>query len=34
MATIHAHLVLGPELAGTRMTPREFDAVEDYDEEV
>ncbi len=25
-------LVLGPELAGTLMTPREFDAVEEYDE--
>src|SRR4051794_37788192 len=27
-----ANVVLGPELAGTLMTPEEFDAVEEYDE--
>lgn len=32
MSTIQEHLVLGPELAGTLMTPEEFDAVEDCDE--
>jgi Uma2 family endonuclease len=30
---VETPLVLGPELAGTLMTPREFDAVEDCDEE-
>jgi Uma2 family endonuclease len=29
---LEADLVLGPELAGTLMTPDEFDAVEEYDE--
>jgi Uma2 family endonuclease len=29
---LEADLVLGPELAGTLMTPEEFDAVEEYDE--
>jgi Uma2 family endonuclease len=32
MSTIHDDLVLGPELAGTLMTPEEFDAAEDWDE--
>jgi Uma2 family endonuclease len=31
-AVANAPLVLGPELAGTLMTPEEFDAVEDADE--
>lgn len=32
METADLELVLGPELAGTLMTPEEFDAVEEYDE--
>lgn len=32
MSTAQEHLVLGPELAGTLMTPEEFDAVEECDE--
>lgn len=32
MSTAQDHLVLGPELAGTLMTPEEFDAVEECDE--
>jgi len=32
MSTAYEQLVLGPELAGTLMTPEEFDAVEDCDE--
>ena len=32
MNTAHEPLVLGPELAGTLMTPDEFDAVEECDE--
>lgn len=32
MSIAHEPLVLGPELAGTYMTPEEFDAVEDIDE--
>ena len=31
IAPRQSKLVLGPELAGTVMTPREFDAVEEYD---
>jgi Uma2 family endonuclease len=33
MSTIDDHSVLGPELAGALMTPEEFDAVTDWDEE-
>src|SRR5438067_268632 len=32
-ADVETQLYLCPELAGTLMTPEEFDAVEDYDEE-
>lgn len=34
MSTVHASstIVLGPELAGTMMTPKEFDTIEQYDE--
>ena len=32
MSVVQDQLVLGPELAGTLMTPREFDAVEECDE--
>jgi Uma2 family endonuclease len=32
MSTAHEPLVLGPSLAGTLMTPEEFDAVEECDE--
>jgi len=32
MSTTQRELVLGPELAGTLMTPEEFDAVEEYDD--
>ena len=32
MSVVEDRLVLGPELAGTLMTPEEFDAVEDCDE--
>ena len=32
MSTAREPLVLGPELAGTLMTPDEFDAVEECDE--
>jgi len=32
-APTERHLVLGPELAGTLMTPEEFDAIEDYNED-
>ena len=32
MSVVQDQLVLGPELAGTLMTPEEFDAVEDCDE--
>lgn len=32
MSIIHEPLTLGPELAGTLMSPEEFDAVEDCDE--
>jgi Uma2 family endonuclease len=33
ISPVGTKLVLGPELAGTLMTPEEFDAVEEYDEE-
>jgi Uma2 family endonuclease len=32
-ASVPPKLILGPELAGTLMTPEEFDEVEEYDEE-
>jgi Uma2 family endonuclease len=32
MSTVRERLVLGPELAGTLMTPEEFDAVEEWDD--
>jgi Uma2 family endonuclease len=32
-ASVPFKLILGPELAGTLMTPEEFDEVEEYDEE-
>ena len=31
--TVPPQLILGPEMAGTLMTPEEFDEVEEYDEE-
>src|SRR5438105_4312342 len=33
IAATEEKVMLGPELAGTLMTPEEFDAVEEYDEE-
>ena len=33
ISAAHDRLVLGSELAGTRMTPEEFDAIEEYDDD-
>ena len=33
MSTVQEELVLGPEMNGTIMTPEEFDAAEDWDED-
>ena len=32
MSTVQDQLIIGPELAGTLMTPEEFDSAEDWDE--